>query len=161
MSTAERAECINTIEAFPAQLRALVDGLSDEQLSTRHLTDEWPVDGIVHHMADSHMNSFIRLMLILSEKKPTLKPYDQDAWWEITNALDVEPTVAVADSLRLLEGLHRRWVRVFRGLNEAQWERSGYHPEIGLVTVDDLAQMYDEHCRDHLAQVERVLAAMG
>jgi hypothetical protein len=153
MST--RGEKIQTIREFPVKLRALLDGLSENDLTTEFLSDEWTVAQVVHHCADSHMNSIIRLKLMLTEDKPPLKGYSEKQWALLVdgNQADLEP------SLKILEGLHTRWVQVWESLSEAQWQRTGIHSEFGEITLDELLDIYDDHCRTHIGQIERVLAA--
>lgn len=151
----QRRELIETIRKLPERLRERVSGLSEAQLTTHFLANEWTVAQNVHHLADSHMNSFIRTRLILTEERPPLKPYDQDRWAELADS----GTTALEESLGLLEGLHRRWVRLFESLGADDWRRAGLHPEIGEVTVDDILRLYAAHGEGHLDQIERTLAA--
>ena len=151
----ERQACIRTLAQFPAELAELVTPLSETQLTTKTLADEWTVAQIVHHLADSHMNSVIRLKLVLTEDHPPLKPYDQEAWANLPDGSNS----SIAQSLAILEGLHARWVTIWQSLSEGDWRRTGLHPEMGVITVEELLQGYDQHCRDHLAQIKRVLAA--
>lgn len=152
-TAAERQVMIDEIRQLPDRLEALVKDLSPEQLDAPGGGEDWTVRQVVHHLADSHMNSFIRLKLILTEEKPPLKPYNQEAWALLpdTALLSVQP------SLQLLHGLHRRWVTLFETVDEAGWSRAGFHPEIGEITIDDILQIYATHCREHLAQINRVL----
>ncbi len=151
----QRQAWIAKIARLPAQIEALVRDVSEEQLSTHYLKHEWSVAQNVHHLADSHMNSFIRLKLILTEEKPTLKPYDQDAWAERADA----DNVAIQSSLGLLQGLHRRWVILFESLEAAEWSRCGFHPQNGEVSVEDLLRGYADHGEAHIDQIIRTLAA--
>jgi hypothetical protein len=153
----QRRELIETIRELPERLRARVSGLTDAQLTTHFLAGEWTVAQNVHHLADSHMNSFIRTRLILTEERPPLKPYDQDRWAELADS----GTTALEESLGILEGLHRRWVRLFESLGEADWRRVGLHPEIGEVTLDDILRIYAAHGVGHIEQIERTLAGEG
>jgi hypothetical protein len=155
LTNEQRHELIDKIRVFPAQLRARVSGLTDEQLTTHFLDGEWTVAQNVHHLADSHMNSFIRMRLILTEERPPLKPYDQDRWAELADS----GVTALEDSLSILEGLHRRWVRLFESLGAADWQRAGQHPEIGEVTLDGILQIYAAHGEGHIDQINRTLAA--
>jgi hypothetical protein len=150
-----RRELIDTIRVLPERLAARVRGLSDEQLTTHFLAQEWTVAQNVHHLGDSHMNSFIRLKLILTEEHPTLRPYDQDEWAKTPEANS--PDIEI--SLRLLAGLHARWVMLFEGLSEADWQRTGYHPENGDMSVEDILQVYAAHGEGHIDQINRTLAA--
>ncbi|KAB2904712.1 MAG: putative metal-dependent hydrolase [Anaerolineae bacterium] len=149
-----RKQYLETIEHFPQRLRVLVQGLSEAQLSTPYLRNEWTVAQNVHHVVDSHMNSYIRLKLILTEEKPPLKGYDQEAWAELSDY-----HLPIEISLQMLEGLHKRWVNVFRSLSDSQWTRVGIHSEIGEITPHDLARIYAEHCDAHIDQIQRTLAA--
>jgi hypothetical protein len=152
----QRREMIATIRDLPAQLEELVKGLSEEQLTTPFDEGEWTIAQNVHHIADSHINSFIRLKLILTEDHPTLKPYDQDAWANLVDANHAD----IEESLLILRGLHRRWVRILENLSGSDWERTGYHPELDQsLTPDDFLRIYSGHCKGHLDQIRRVLAA--
>ncbi len=155
LSPEERQRRIEIIRQFPARLAELVSGLSDEQLNSEFLPGEWTVRQIVHHLPDSHMNSFIRLKLILTEDHPTLKPYNQETWALLS---DVEAT-PIAASLTILRGLHERWCILFDSLSDDQRARSGYHPESGAMTPDDLVVIYSDHCDIHYEQITRTLAA--
>ena len=155
LTDAERRAMIDKIRTLPAQLRELVSGLTAEQLTTHFLKGEWTVAQHVHHLADSHMNSFIRTRLILTEDRPTLKPYDQDRWAELADS----GTTALEESLSILEGQHRRWVRLFESLRDSDWQRSGLHPEIDEITIDDILRLYAAHGEGHIEQIRRALAA--
>lgn len=155
LTAEERQRRIDIIRQFPARLAEVVRGLSDEQLNTAYIPGEWSVRQIVHHVPDSHMNSFIRLKLMLTENSPTLKPYDQDLWALLP---DVDGT-PIRASLLILEGLHERWCNLFESLTEDQWARKGHHPEVGEITVEDLLVTYSDHCDAHYEQITRTLAA--
>lgn len=155
MDEAERRPLIEAIGALPEQLAALVRPLTEEQLTTHFIPGEWTVAQNVHHLADSHMNSVIRLKLILTEDRPTLKPYDQDSWALLADGGHLQ----IEESLDILRGLHRRWVRIFEALTEEQWRRTGLHPEVGEVTPEDLLKTYAAHGVGHLDQIRRTLAA--
>jgi hypothetical protein len=155
LTNEQRQTYINTIRGFPAQFAALVSGLNEEQLTTPYLEGEWTVAQNVHHVADSHMNCYIRMKLLATEDRPTLKPYDQDVW----AALPDGSTAELAASLTILQGLHRRWSDWLASLGEQDWQRVGYHPEIGDVTLDDLLRSYAAHGQAHIDQITRTLAA--
>lgn len=153
MSTAtERAEKIEEIRALPANLQALVGSLTDAQLDAPAPAGEWTVRQVAHHLADSHMNSYIRLKLILTEERPTLKPYNQEAW-----ATMPDSQLPLQATLVLLRGLHQRWVHLFENLSASDWQRVGIHPEIGNITPDDLLTIYARHGQEHLEQIRRLL----
>lgn len=153
----DRRRLIAQVAELPAALAARIAGLSDAQLDTLSPADPWTVRQITHHIADSHMNAFIRTRLALTEEHPTLRPYDQDAWALLadTRGAPVEATLA------LLRGLHARWVLLFESLDDAAWARGAYHPESGPLTVADLLASYAQHGADHLAQIDRIRAAQG
>jgi len=157
MTNEQRRDLIEKIRSLPRQLETVVSNLSDEQLTTPALGGEWTIAQNVHHMADSHMNSYIRMKLILTEDYPTLKPYDQETW---ANLVDGANT-ALENSLLVLQGLHRRWVTLFENLTETDWQRAGMHPEIGEVTVEDILRLYADHGEAHLDQIKRTLAAQA
>lgn len=153
MTTKEqRARDIARIAALPEALAAAVAGLSDAQLDQPADDDPWTVRQVVHHVADSHMNAFIRMKLMLTEQHPTLKPYDQDAWALLadTRSTPVDATLA------LLRGLHARWVGLLESLREADWARSAHHPENGTVTIDGMLRTYAQHGEDHVAQIRHI-----
>lgn len=153
----QRHALIEKIRQLPAQVEALIAGLSDDQLTTRPLPKEWSVAQNVHHLFDSHANSYIRCKLIASEENPLLKPYDQDQWAAFADASQAD----VSTSLALLKGLHTRWVRFWQSLPEDAWQRTGTHPEAGVVTLERQLISYSEHGEAHLRQIGEVLAAQG
>lgn len=155
MTTPEqRAERIAKIAALPDALAAVVAGLSDAELDAHSPADPWTIRQVTHHIADSHVNAFIRLKLMLTERHPTIKPYDQEAWARLADA-----ALPVDATLILLRGLHARWVRLFESLGEGDWARTAYHPENGEITVDWLLDTYARHGEEHLEQIQRIRQA--
>lgn len=155
MTPQERQTYIEKIRRLPAQLAELVSGLSESQLTTQFLAGEWSVAQNVHHLADSHMNSYIRCKLILTEENPPLKPYDQDAWAKLPDAQNAD----LSTSLLLLAQLHARWVTFWETLPADAWKRTGFHPENGPMTLADIVRSYAAHGEAHLDQITRTLAA--
>jgi DinB superfamily len=144
----QRRSSIATIAEAPAKLRAAVSGLNEGQLDTPYRPGGWTVRQVVHHLADSHMNSFVRFKLALTEDEPTIKPYDEARWAELVDAKGpVEP------SLLLLESLHKRWVALLNALKPADWQRTFRHPERGTMTLGDNLQLYAWHGRHHVAHI--------
>ena len=152
-----RRELIEKIRHLPALLEEVVCDLSDEQLHTPYLAGEWTVGQNVHHLADSHLNSFIRLKLILTEDRPPLKGYDQALWAEMAD----ERNTPIESSLTILRGLHHRWVVLFESLQDSDWQRVGMHSESGEMSVDDLLSYYAQHGEGHIDQIQRTLAAQS
>ena len=141
---------IREIEDFPSQLEKAVEGLNDEQLDTAYREDGWTVRQVVHHVADSHINSYIRFRWTLTEDKPTIKAYYEDRWAELEDAR-IEP---IEISLDLLKALHRRWVIMLRNLSDDDLQLSFIHPESGSeVKLYVNIALYAWHCRHHLAHV--------
>ena len=136
------------IEACPGALRRAVAGLSDAQLDTRYRN--WTIRQIVHHLADSHVNSYIRFKWALTEDLPTIKAYDEGRW----AALEDSRTGDIQAPLALLEGLHARWVQLLRSMTDEQFGRSFLHPETRkTVSLNAALCYYAWHCRHHTAQI--------
>jgi len=149
LTAEERAAFIARIAAVPGELAAAVDGLDDAQLDTPYREGGWSPRQITHHVADSHMNAFVRFKLGLTEDVPTIKPYEQEAW----AALGDVRGVAVEASLALVEGLHRRWVSLLRSLTPEDFGRRLAHPEIGEIDLDFLLSLYGWHGHHHVAHI--------
>lgn len=147
---------IDEIEAIPTQLRLAVKGLSPEQLETPYRPDGWTVRQLVHHVADSHMNSYIRFKLALTEDEPTIKPYEEARWAELADSR--EP---VEVSLALLDALHQRWIVLLRSMNPEDFKRAFYHPVNGIVSLTHATGLYSWHGRHHIAHVTSLRERMG
>ena len=152
-----RHRATDDIEAAPARLRAAVEGLSPEQVDTPYRRDGWTVRQVVHHLADSHLNAYTRFKLALTEEEPTVKPYDETRWAELSDAR----TAPVEISLALLESLHRRWVLLLRSLAPADFKRRFRHPELGVVSLDKNLALYAWHGRHHVAHITSLRERMG
>ncbi len=140
---------LDEIAQTPAKMRAAVKGLSDAQLDTPYRPDGWTVRQVVHHVPDSHINSYVRFKLALTEDEPTIKPYAEDRWAELADT----KTTPVDVSLMLLESLHDRWVRLLRSLTPEEWKRTFRHPEIGAMTLEKTLALYAWHGRHHVAHI--------
>jgi hypothetical protein len=146
-----RAEFIAVIEQAPAALRETVAGLSDEQLNTRYRN--WTIRQIVHHITDSHVNSYVRFKWTLTEEQPTIKAYDDGAWSALADARtgDIQPPLA------LFDGLHARWVQLLRSMTNEQFARLFNHPESGnTISLNAALCYYAWHCEHHTAQIRWV-----
>ena len=147
-SPERRAEFVAVLEGAPAALRRAVAGLSDGQLDTRYRN--WTVRQIVHHLADSHVNSYVRFKWALTEERPTIKAYDEDRWVALADARAGD----VAAPLALLESLHARWVQLLRVMTEEQFARAFHHPQSGeVVSLNAALCYYEWHCRHHTGQI--------
>ena len=138
-------------------MRDAVEGLSSEQLDTPYRPGGWTVRQVVHHVPDSHMNSYVRFKLALTEDEPTIKPYEQERWAELADARN-EP---VETSLVLLESLHRRWVSLLKSLKAAELARTFRHPELGVMTLDRNLALYAWHGKHHVAHIKSLRARNG
>jgi hypothetical protein len=155
LTSQERHECIGVIRDFPKRLRDLVEGLTESQLTTAFLDEEWTVAQNVHHLVDSHVNSYVRLKFMLAEDNPPLRNYEQDDWAKFPEAMSAD----LSYSLTMLDGLHERWARVFENLSADEWERTGQHSTDGPVSVEWMVKTYADHCEAHLDQIQRTLGA--
>ena len=157
LTFAQREHLIGEIEETPARLRAAASGLSDARLDTPYREGGWTVRQVVHHLADSHMNSYVRFRLALTESEPTIKPYDQALWAELHDAR----TAPVELSLALFEALHQRWVLLLKSLEAADFARTFRHPERGTMTLDQNLALYAWHGRHHVAHITSLAERMG
>jgi hypothetical protein len=153
----DRRRYIDEIGEAPGRLRAAVAGLSAAQLDTPYRPGGWTVRQVVHHMPDSHMNSYVRFRLALTEDAPTIKPYDESRWAELTDAR----TAPIEISLMLLESLHARWALLLRGLKPGDFAREFRHPELGTVSLDRNLALYAWHGRHHVAHITSLRERMG
>lgn len=154
----EYPELIEIIAAAPAVLRKALSGLSDSQLDTPYREGGWTVRQVVHHMADSHMNAYCRVKLALTEKEPRIKTYVEAAWAELPDS-----RAPVEVSLRLLESVHDRWVRIWRSLSESDLrQRRFIHPDYASpIRLEQALSMYAWHCRHHTAHITRLRERQG
>jgi uncharacterized damage-inducible protein DinB len=157
LTEAEQAKAIEALAAQPAALRAAVQGLSEEQLDTPYRPGGWTVRQVVHHVADSHLNMYIRVKLALTEDNPTIKPYDQDAWVQLADVRSVPVDVSVA----MFEALQQRIVAVLRAASVEERRRSLMHPENGRMTIEQLMSLYAWHGEHHVAHIERLKERSG
>lgn len=153
----QRQQFIQQIADTPANMRAAIKGLSDEQLDTPYRPDGWTIRQVVHHVPDSHMNAYIRFKLALTEDEPTIKPYDEAR----CAALDDSRLAPINASLNLLESLHERWVTLLKLISAEDWTRSFQHPERGRVSLNMNVALYAWHGRHHVAHITSLSERMG
>lgn len=143
-------EWINIIENFPQKLKSEIENLNKNELDFRYRPNGWNILQIVHHCADSHMNSFIRFKLALTEENPTIKPYFEDRWAEHQDYLNS----SINHSLQIINGLHSRWVILLRSLNGEDLTRTFYHPESKQkISLRENIGIYAWHCDHHLEHI--------
>ncbi len=157
LSGAERKQAIATIAELPVRVRAAVAGLTSEQLDTTYRPGGWTVRQVVHHLADSHMNAFVRFKLALTEDDPTVKPYAEAAWAETVDA----KTNAIDPSLHIIDGMHERLAVLLENMTAEDFARTFRHPERGVMTLDTTVVMYAWHCKHHVAHITGLRQRMG
>ena len=149
LDDAGRLERIDAIAALPNDLMLAVDGLTDAQLDTPYRDGGWTVRQVVHHVADSHTNAYIRMRLAVTEDEPTIKPYDEVLWAKLADS----ESAPVSLSLDVIDALHKRWTWWMRTLEPALFSRRFRHPEHGPRDMDWLLQLYAWHGQHHLAHI--------
>ena len=152
----KRAEFIQIIKELPLKISEAIEGLSDEQLDTPYRPEGWTVRQTVHHVADSHMNSLTRFKLALTEENPTIRPYFEDRWAKLADSF-----LPVDVSLRIIEGIHARWVVLLESLTEDDFQRPLIHPDSGDWTIEQFLALYAWHSRHHTAHITRLRARNG
>ena len=153
----DRQKCLDDISHAPANLRAAVSGLSEEQLDTPYRPAGWSVRQVVHHVPDSHMNAYVRFKLALTEEEPTIKPYAEDRWAVLADTR----TTPIEVSLMLLESLHTRWMRLLGSLAAADWKRTFRHPDLGVMNLEKTLALYAWHGRHHVAHITSLRERSG
>lgn len=157
IAPAERERMIGAIAETPTAMREAVAGLSDAQLDTPYREGGWTVRQVVHHVPDSHINSYCRFRLGLTEDAPTIKTYDEERWAELADAR----SGPIEMSLLLLDALHERWVILLRSMTPADWAREITHPEHGRLPLDFFLGLYAWHGPHHVAQVTELRRRRG
>ncbi|MBA3680819.1 MAG: putative metal-dependent hydrolase [Bacteroidetes bacterium] len=151
-------EALSVIEQFPKKIKKEVESLSDEQLDTPYRPDGWTIRQVVHHCADSHMNAFIRIKLALTENTPTIKPYAEALWAELSDT----KKLPIQSSLSIIEGVHFRWTTLLKNMNASDFDRGFIHPEKGKeLSLHESTGMYAWHCNHHLAHITALKKRKG
>jgi hypothetical protein len=146
--------CKATIQHFPDLLEAKLKQLNSAQLNDTYREGSWSIRQVVHHLADSHMNAFVRFKLALTEDKPIIKPYNQDAFVDLEDAKDFD----ITPSLSIIRGVHERWSKLLYSMTESDFERIYIHPEYGHeYRLKEALALYDWHCRTHLGHIKLVI----
>jgi len=145
----QKRALLDHIGQTPAKLRDAIKGLSESQIDTPYRPGGWTVRQVVHHVPDSHLNSYTRFKLALTEDEPTIKPYAEDRWAELADTKATPLEV----SLTLLDSLHDRWMRLLRSMTPEQWKRTFRHPELGPMTLEKTLALYAWHGRHHVAHI--------
>ena len=152
------ADAIEEIKVLPRILDFCVENLDETQLNTSYRASGWTIHQIIHHIADSHMNAFVRCKLLLTEDNPTIKPYNQDLW-----AITADVTnVPFNFSTTIIHALHHRWVALLGSLKEEEMMRTYYHPEYkNTVALWQVVNLYAWHGRHHAEQIRQLRVRKG
>lgn len=149
---------INDIKNLPSFLEFSIQDLDASQLETPYRPGGWTVHQLVHHIADSHINAYTRFKLGLTEDNPIVKPYNQEAWADLSDTKKLPVNVSVT----LLHALHARWVQILEDITESQWQRTVYHPEREIkITLWELLKSYSWHSRHHVAHINNLRKRMN
>jgi hypothetical protein len=148
----DRETAIGAIEGLPSELKAALADLPPGGLDKPYRDGGWTARQVVHHLADSHMNSQLRFRFALTEENPTITPYDESAWARLADASGGD----IQTSLAIIEGIHTRWTILLRSLTEEQWKRTLVHPETGAWDLERLAGLYAWHGRHHVAHLRLI-----
>lgn len=142
---------IGSIQHFPIDLQEVVNNLTEETLERKYRPAGWSIRQLVHHLADSHMNAYMRFKLALTEEKPVIKPYKEDLWAKLADS-----KLGIDNSVQILVGIHEKWVFLMQDMSEGQWSRSFFHPEQNkFIPLNVNVLLYDWHGRHHLAHISQ------
>ena len=146
-----KKQFVNEVAELPQKLKAAIENLNDEQLDTPYRPEGWTVRQTIHHIADSHLNSYIRFKLALTEDTPTIRPYYEDRWAELA---DSEMPIDV--SMKIIDGLHSRWANLLNAMSDEDFQKLLNHPESGEWTLEKMLGLYDWHSRHHTAHITKL-----
>ena len=148
----ETEELISRLESFPQKLRTVVEPLSPDQLQLKIIN--WSIVTAVHHICDSHLNSYIRIKMALTESTPTIKPYNESAWSTLADV-----SLPIDSSLSILDGIHLRICSILKSLTSSDWQKSFIHPELSLssITLLDYCKNFANHGENHLKAIQTTL----
>lgn len=151
-------EYIKVIKDFPAKLKSLIEDFSEDQLDTQYRDGGWTVRQLINHLADSHINSFIRFKLALTENNPTIKPYEEAKWAELQDSLNMP----VKPAMRMIKGTHQRWYVLLKTMTNKQYERTFHHPEKDQDhNLRYFLALYVWHCNHHYAHIYNLKKEKG
>jgi uncharacterized damage-inducible protein DinB len=157
LTPGERAAMIAQVGEVPARMRTAIAGLDEAQLDTPYREGGWTVRQVVHHVPDSHLNSYTRFKLALTEEEPTIRPYDEAKWAALSDSRDTP----VETSLTMLGALHDRWTILLRAMSDDDFRRTLRHPDMGVMSLDAQLSLYAWHGRHHVGHVTSLRERMG
>ncbi len=151
-------EWLADIKFLPQALENAIHNLDEHQLQTPYREGGWTVHQLVHHIADSHMNAYIRFKLGYTENNPTIRPYDEKSW---ANTADVQ-NLPVNISITLLFALHQRWYEFLNSFTESDWKKTVFHPEYQKeFTLWQFMGLYAWHGKHHVAHINSLKVKMN
>ncbi|OYD44114.1 metal-dependent hydrolase [Sphingobacterium cellulitidis] len=140
---------IKTIAKFPEYLRNEIQKLQDKDFELTYREDGWTIRQLIHHCADSHMNSFIRFKLALTEDTPTIKTYKEDLWANLPDS-----NMPIESSMKILDGLHQRWATLLSNLSQQDLKKQFRNPESNkMISIETAIGIYAWHCNHHLTHI--------
>jgi hypothetical protein len=158
LTSVEIKNWISDIEKFPTRLKALIENSGDVELNWKYRPEGWTIQQVIHHCADSHMNSFIRFKLSLTEDTPTITPYRQDKWVEMVDSTHTD----IFDSIKILDGLHSRWITMLKALNSDELIKEFIHPENNRrFSIGETIALYAWHSNHHLEHIKQAIKYSG
>jgi hypothetical protein len=152
-----RAAAIAQIRETPAHVRDAVRGLTETQRLTPYRDGGWTVAQVVHHLADAHVNGYVRTKWVLTEDRPAVKLYENAKWAAMPDAT----TASIEDSLLVLDSIHARWAQTLDGVSQDEFAREFIHPVRGPLSLDWNLALYAWHGRHHVAHITRLRDRMG
>jgi hypothetical protein len=153
-----RMEWMDILSVLPSWMDACIENLDANQLQVPYRDGGWTIQQVVHHVADSHLNAYIRLKLALTQDNPTITPYDENAWAILPDVAAVPVNVSVT----LLHTIHRRMIALLSRIAESDWERTYYHPQYQRTfAVWEVVALYAWHSKHHTAHIQQLRERMG
>ena len=153
-----KSTLINDLRMLQQSLEFAIQNLDESQLKTPYRPGGWTVHQLVHHIADSHINAYVRFKLGLTENNPTIKPYEQEDWANLSDSKNLPVNI----SITLLHALHERWCELLGNMTESEWHRMVYHPERKIeLSLWDLLKSYAWHSRHHTAHILQLRERKG
>jgi uncharacterized damage-inducible protein DinB len=157
-SEEQKEQWLADIKFLPQLIENAVSNLDEEQLQTPYREGGWTVHQLVHHIADSHMNAYIRFKLGYTEENPTIKPYEEKLWVQTADVKNLPVNI----SITLLYTLHSRWSEFLKNFSQTDWQRTVFHPEHKKqITLWHLLGLYAWHGRHHAAHITGLRERMG
>ncbi|HMP31067.1 MAG TPA: putative metal-dependent hydrolase [Saprospiraceae bacterium] len=149
---------IDQINLLPENIKEIIKALNESDYEYPYRPDGWNIRQVIHHLCDSHINAYIRFKLALTEDNPTIKPYEEDAFVRLSDS----SYELIYSAISILEGIHKKWVVLLQNMEEADFDKSYYHPESGRTwLLKDVLALYAWHSLHHLAHIRQAIMLKG